>query len=144
MGKPAHAKADATCHNAALSFFIIGKPIMQTVLITVNASPYGNERALSALRLTLTLAQQNERCRVLLFLLSDAVVTALKNQKTAQAPSLGEMLAEALELGVEVRVCRTCADARGIDDSLLLTGVKIGTMPELAEWTLSADKTLSF
>ena len=117
---------------------------MQTVLITVNASPYGNERALSALRLTLTLAQQNERCRVLLFLLSDAVVTALKNQKTAQARSLGEMLAEALELGVEVRVCRTCADARGIDDSLLLTGVKIGTMPELAEWTLSADKTLSF
>ncbi|UGA37186.1 DsrE family protein [Chromobacterium haemolyticum] len=118
---------------------------MQTVLITLNASPYGDERALSALRLTLALAQQAERCRVRLFLLSDAVVTALKNQKTAQAPSLGDMLAEAVELGAEARVCRTCADAReGIHEDLLLTGVKIGTMPELAEWTLSADKTLSF
>ncbi|WP_019101232.1 DsrE/DsrF/TusD sulfur relay family protein [Chromobacterium haemolyticum] len=117
---------------------------MQTVLITLNASPYGDERALSALRLTLTLAQQAERCRVRLFLLSDAVVTALKNQKTAQAPTLGEMLTEAVELGAEARVCRTCADARGIHEDLLLMGVKIGTMPELAEWTLSADKTLSF
>ncbi|WP_043641484.1 DsrE/DsrF/TusD sulfur relay family protein [Chromobacterium haemolyticum] len=117
---------------------------MQTVLITLNASPYGDERSLSALRLTLALAQQAERCRVRLFLLSDAVVTALKNQKTAQAPTLGDMLAEAVELGAEARVCRTCADARGIHEDLLLTGVKIGTMPELAEWTLSADKTLSF
>ncbi|MBN3006786.1 DsrE family protein [Chromobacterium alkanivorans] len=117
---------------------------MQTVLITLNASPYGDERALSALRLTLTLAQQAKRCRVQLFLLSDAVVVALKNQKTAQAPTLGEMLTEALTLGVEARVCRTCADARGIHEDLLLAGVKIGTMPELAEWTLSADKALSF
>jgi uncharacterized protein involved in oxidation of intracellular sulfur len=39
---------------------------------------------------------------------------------------------------------RTCAEARGLDQTRLLPGVKIGTMPELADWTLEADKVVSF
>ena len=117
---------------------------MQNILITVNASPYGSERSLTALRLTLALASHPQPSRIRLFLLSDAVSMALSQQSVSNAPSLGEMLAEAIAHGVKVHVCRTCADARGLDPSRLLPGVLIATMPELAGWTLEADKLLSF
>nr|WP_199068084.1 DsrE family protein [Chromobacterium sp. ASV5] len=117
---------------------------MQNILITVNSSPYGSERTLSALRLALTLSSRPERCKVKLFLLSDATVTAMKQQQTGAVSSLGEMLREVLVNGGIAKVCRTCADARGINEQHLLEGVGIGTMPELADWTLEADKVVSF
>jgi len=117
---------------------------MQTILLTVNASPYGSERLLSALRLTLALLSHPDAARVRLFLLSDAVSTAMSQQLVATPPNLGEMLSEAMALGAEVHICRSCADARGLQAERLLPGVQVGTMPELAEWTLAADKVLSF
>lgn len=117
---------------------------MQNILLTLNASPYGSERTLSALRLTLALASHAQLSRIKLFLLSDAVITALSQQGNTAGPSLGDMLQEAMAHGVDVYVCRTCADARGLDQGRLLTGVQISTMPELAGWTLEADKVLSF
>jgi len=117
---------------------------VQNILLTLNASPYGSERTLSALRLTLALASHTQPSRIKLFLLSDAVITAQSGQGNNAGPSLGEMLTEAIAHGVTVYVCRTCADARGLDQQRLLPGVRIGTMPELAGWTLEADKVLSF
>lgn len=117
---------------------------MQNILLILNASPYGSERSLSALRLTLALASHAQPSRIKLFLLSDAVFTAQSGQGNTAGPSLGDMLAEAMAHGAAVFVCRTCADARGLDQGRLLAGVKIGSMPELASWTLEADKVISF
>ena len=100
---------------------------MQNILLAINASPYGSERVLTALRLTLALAGHEHKPVIRIFLLSDAVVTAVKDQKTAQSPSLGEMVAEAMAHGVEIYVCRTCADARGLTESALLPGIRIGS-----------------
>ncbi|WP_089082687.1 DsrE/DsrF/TusD sulfur relay family protein [Aquitalea magnusonii] len=117
---------------------------MQNILLTLNASPYGSERILSALRLTLALASHSQPSRIKLFLISDAVITAQSGQGNTAGPSLGEMLTEAMAHSVAVYVCRSCAEARGLDQTRLLPGVKISTMPELAGWTLEADKVLSF
>jgi uncharacterized protein involved in oxidation of intracellular sulfur len=117
---------------------------VQNILLIVNASPYGSERCLSALRLTLALAAHGQPSRIKLFLLSDAVITAQNGQGNSSGPSLADMLGEAMAHGVAVHVCRTCAEARGLDQTRLLPGVKIGTMPELADWTLEADKVISF
>ena len=114
---------------------------MENLLIVVNASPYGSERCLSALRLALALTQQP--CRLQLFLLSDAVVVAQSGQQ-AQPMALGAMLQELLEQGVAVSACRTCTDARGVSEDRLLAGVRIETMQELAAAMLAADKVLSF
>ena len=46
--------------------------------------------------------------------------------------------------GVEIGVCGTCMDARGIADSELTEGTKRGTLEQLADWTSWADKTLVF
>ena len=54
------------------------------------------------------------------------------------------MLEALLERGVEIRLCRTCALARGIAETPLIAGVEIGTLPELAQWTIDADKVISF
>ena len=46
--------------------------------------------------------------------------------------------------GVEVGVCGTCMDARGLRDDELIEGARRGTMAQLAQWTADADKVLVF
>ncbi|STY64887.1 Uncharacterized conserved protein involved in intracellular sulfur reduction [Mannheimia haemolytica] len=43
-----------------------------------------------------------------------------------------------------VKLCKTCTNARGITDLPLADGVEIGTLIELADWTIQADKVLNF
>ncbi|HHU9657033.1 TPA: DsrE/F sulfur relay family protein YchN, partial [Escherichia coli] len=45
---------------------------------------------------------------------------------------------------VPVKLCKICTDGRGISTLPLIDGVEIGTLVELAQWTLSADKVLTF
>ncbi|MEG2955130.1 MAG: DsrE family protein, partial [Hafnia sp.] len=45
---------------------------------------------------------------------------------------------------VPFQLCKTCADGRGISTLPLIDGVEIGTLVELAQWTLAADKVLTF
>ena len=119
---------------------------MQNILIIVHAPPYGNERMLSALRLATALTgQESERVDLRLFFMSDAVPVGLPGQASAEAGGgLQQMLEALLERGVEIRLCRTCALARGIAETPLIAGVEIGTLPELAQWTIDADKVISF
>jgi len=44
----------------------------------------------------------------------------------------------------KVVLCGNCMDARGIEDGELVAGATRGTMPQLAELTLAADKVLVF
>lgn len=117
---------------------------MQNILLVANASPYGSERMLSALRLSIALLTESPQPTVRLFFLSDAVVTAVAGQQVATPPSLEEMLSEVIELGGVVALCRTCVASRGLMDAVITPGVTISTMPQLAQWTLEADKVISF
>ena len=119
---------------------------MQSILIIVHAPPYGSERMLSALRLATALTgQESERVDLRLFMMSDAVTVGLPNQSAASAGGgLQQMLIELVEHGAQIKLCRTCAQARGIVDLELIPGVAIGTLPELGEWTLAADKVITF
>lgn len=120
---------------------------MQNILIIVNAPAYGSERMLSALRLaTAIVSQETEAVQLRVFMMSDAVTVGLPKQSVADvgASGLQEMLEQLVERGVQIRLCRTCALARGIADLPLIPGVQIGTLPELAAWTLAAGKIISF
>ena len=119
---------------------------MQTVLFIIHAPAYGSERMLSALRLaTAIAAQEVETVDLRVFMMSDAVTVGLPNQPVASAGGgLQQMLTDLIEHGAQIRLCRTCAQARGIVDLELIPGVLIGTLPELAEWTLAADKVITF
>lgn len=118
---------------------------MQKILIILNAPPYGSERCLSALRLALTLAgDEVAQPEVKIFLMSDAAVAGLPNQNDGAGKGLQSMVEDLVKAGVTIKVCRTCALARGIAELPLIPGVAIGTMPELAGWTLAADKVITF
>lgn len=119
---------------------------MQNILIIVHAPPYGSERCLSALRLATALLPQHERGEALVrvFFMSDATVAGLSAQDDGAGNSLVQMLSALAESGVALKLCRTCAVARGIAGAQLLAGVEIGTLPELAQWTMEAHKVVTF
>ncbi len=117
---------------------------MQKVLIIVNAPPYGSELSTSAMRLALSLAGKDEPPKITLFLMSDATVLGLPNQQHASGNTLQDMVEAFVEMGGEVKVCRTCAQNRGIVDLPLIAGCTIGNLGELSDQILAADKVLTF
>jgi len=46
--------------------------------------------------------------------------------------------------GVEVGVCGTCMDARGLTEAESAEGAKRGSLSQLTDWTVWADRTLVF
>ena len=115
------------------------------IMILINDPPYGTEKAYNALRLGRTLQKENNGIEINIFLMADAVVCALPNQKTPQGYyNIERMLKSVINNGAEVKNCGACIDARGIDEYTLLEGVSRGTMVELSKWVVSADKVLTF
>lgn len=113
-------------------------------LFVLNDPPYGTERSYNGLRLAGQLAKrEGEEVRV--FLIGDAASCAKRNQKVPQGYyNLEVMLGAVTRRGGEVGVCGTCMDARGMTDEELVTGTRRSTMQELGDWTLWADRVLTF
>ena len=117
---------------------------MQKILIIIHAAPYGSERCLSGLRLATALAGNDAKPEIKVFLMSDATVLSLPNQVDGATNGLQGMVETLVNHGVQIRSCRTCALARGIAELPLIPGVTIGTLVELADATLAADKVVTF
>ena len=116
----------------------------QKIVMIVHAAPYGSERCLSALRVANALAGRDDAPQLQVFLMSDATVVALPGQQDGAGSGLQAQVETLVQTGATVKLCRTCAMARGLADLPLIEGVTIGTLPELAEGTLAADKVLTF
>ena len=104
---------------------------MQKIVIVANGAAYGSESLFNSLRLAIALRDK-------------AVTAALKGQKPAEGYNIQHMLEILTAQNVPVKLCKTCTDGRGITGLTLIDGVEIGTLVELAEWTLTADKVLTF
>lgn len=115
----------------------------QHILIIANGAPYGSESLFNALRLGIALKEEG-KVDLNLFLMSDAVTAALAGQAPAEGYNLRQMLEILLAQGSRIRLCKSCTDARGITPLPLVEGIEIGTLPLLAQWTLAADKVLTF
>ena len=116
---------------------------MKTLLI-LNDAPYGSERTYNALRLAGSMAKHGgEELRV--FLMGDAAGCAKTGQRVPTGYyCVNRMLDVVMVSSVPVGVCGTCMDARGIAAAELLEGTHRGSLEELTEWTLWADKVLVF
>jgi uncharacterized protein involved in oxidation of intracellular sulfur len=116
---------------------------MKTLFI-LNDPPYGTERSYNALRLAGALVKrEGEQVRV--FLIGDAAACAKRNQKVPQGYyNLEVMLGAVTRRGGEVGVCGSCMDARGITDEDLAPGTRRSSMDELTDWTLWADRVVTF
>ncbi|MEW6511197.1 MAG: DsrE family protein [Bacteroidota bacterium] len=115
------------------------------ILILINDAPYGTEKAYNALRVAMALQKDHPSVAVKIFLMADAVGCGLPNQTTSQGYyNIERMLKSVISKGGKVKACGTCADARGIRNLQLIEGVETSNMAELAQWTVEAEKILSF
>jgi uncharacterized protein involved in oxidation of intracellular sulfur len=116
---------------------------MKTLLI-LNDPAYGTERSWNGLRLAGSLAKRDDS-EVKVFLIGDAAGCAVSGQKVPDGYyHLDRMIESAARHGTEVGCCGTCMDARGIDDDRLTKGAHRSTLDELTDWTLWADKVVTF
>ena len=113
-------------------------------LFVLNDPPYGTERSYNGLRLAGQIAKR-EGEEVHVFLIGDGASCAKRNQKVPQGYyNLEVMLGAVTRRGGKVGVCGTCMDARGMTDDELVSGTHRSTMQELGDWSLWADRVLTF
>ena len=119
---------------------------MQNILIIINDAPYGTEKAYNALRMGITLLKNHkDDVKVNIFLLADAVFCALPNQKTPNGYyNIERMLKSVIQKGATIKCCGGCSEARGIDQIEFIKGVELSNMNAFAQWTIEADKVLTF
>jgi uncharacterized protein involved in oxidation of intracellular sulfur len=111
-------------------------------LFILNDSPYCSQRTYNALRLVRALATGN--AKVAIFLLGDGVVSGLRRQSPSDASYNVQEMLRMLGQSVAIGACRTCLEARGIDDQSLVEGVQRRTLDDLRDWTEEAEKVLVF
>lgn len=115
------------------------------ILIIINDGPYGTEKAYNALRLANQVKKDNSIVMVWIFLMADAASCAVLGQVTPNGYyNIERLLQLAIGRGAEVKICGTCAKARGITTEMLIAGASLSTMEELSAWTVAADKTVVF
>jgi uncharacterized protein involved in oxidation of intracellular sulfur len=113
-------------------------------LVVLNDPAYGTERSYNGLRLAHALAKRGSE-EVRIFLLADAVGCALAGQQTPNGYyNLERMLGAAIHHGAQVGLCGTCMDARAIREEQLVDGAQRSTLEELTDWTVWADKVVTF
>ena len=118
---------------------------MGKVLIIINDAPYGTEKAYNALRLAMQIQKENVDTLLSIFLMADAVTCALPNQNTPNGYyNIERMLKAVLLKKGKVKLCGSCADARGIKELKLVEGAELSSMQELTQLTLDSDKVITF
>lgn len=116
---------------------------MKTLFI-LNDQPYGNERSYNAMRLINTLAKRDGE-EVKAFFLGDAPACAKSGQKVPPGYyNMESSIKVAARKNVEIGLCGTCMDARGIQESEIAEGTHRSNLEQLADWTQWADKVIVF
>jgi len=118
---------------------------MKKVLILINDAPYGTEKAYNALRLAMQIQKDYEGTDVCVFLMADAAGCVIPNQNTPNGYyNIERMLKAVLMKGGKVKLCGSCADARGLKEMKLVDGAESSTMKELTQLTMDSDRMITF
>ncbi|WP_340105436.1 DsrE/DsrF/TusD sulfur relay family protein [Rhodohalobacter sp. 8-1] len=115
-------------------------------LIIINDAPYGTEKAYNAMRIANQLGRDyKNEMEVRIFLMADAATCALAGQETPDGYyNIERMMKMSVNKGAQIKICGTCAAARGIKNAEFVKGAELSTMAELAEWIADSDKVMTF
>ena len=117
---------------------------MKTLFI-INEGPYGSEKAYNALRMANQLNKEHPDVEVRIFLMADGANCAIASQTTPNGYyNIERMLRLSLNKGAKVKICGSCADARGLKNLPLVEGAEISNLTELTNWVVDSDKVLTF
>lgn len=119
--------------------------MMQKLLFIFNESPYGTEKTFNGLRLALNFQEEYaQKTEIKLFFFSDSVLSGLAGQNPKEGANIQQALEILTNQGAEAKLCTTCANTRGVANLPLVEGVQLGTLDDVAAWTLWADKVVNF
>mgnify|MGYP001545357152 FL=1 len=114
-------------------------------LFIINDGPYGSEKAYNALRMANQLNKEHPDVEVRIFLMADGANCAIASQTTPNGYyNIERMLRLSLNRGAKVKICGSCADARGLKNLPLVEGAEISDLAELTNWVVDSDKVLTF
>ena len=114
------------------------------IMILLNDPPYGTERSFNGLRLALSLYKRDS-IELCIFLMADAASCGKFGQETPNGYyNIERMLKGLTTKGIKIAACGSCMDARGLKEIELAPGVHRGSMEELTDWTIWADKVIVF
>ena len=114
---------------------------MYTVIL--NDAPYGSEKLYNGLRLASALQKKEKEVNV--FLMADAVFSAMQNQDTPNGYyNIGRMIKHFLLKGGNISACITCLKARGIQIAHLIEGIREGNMDVLSDWCMQSEKVINY
>jgi uncharacterized protein involved in oxidation of intracellular sulfur len=117
---------------------------MSRTLFVLNDPPYGTERTYNALRLAGALSKRGGE-QVHVFLFGDAAASAKRGQHVPGGYyNVETMLHGVAKQGVEIGVCGSCMEARGLEEADLLEGAHKSSLAQLADWTQWAERVLVF
>jgi predicted peroxiredoxin len=84
-------------------------------------------------------------CRGPFCVLADAASCAIAGQTTPNGYyNIERMMKFSINIGSKLKICGSCADARGLKNAELIKGTEISTMAELTEWVVDSDKVITF
>lgn len=119
--------------------------MIQSILILINDAPYGSEKAYNAFRLALQLGKDHPDVEVRVFLMADAANCAIAGQTTPNGYyNIERMIKSVVKKGGKVKICGSCADARGLKNIQLIEGTELSTMAELTNWVVDSNKVITF
>lgn len=82
---------------------------------------------------------------VRIFLIADGANCAIANQTTPNGYyNIERMVKLLLNKGAKVKICGSCAEARGLNNVQLIEGTEISNLAELTNWVVDSDKVLTF
>lgn len=115
-------------------------------LFIFNHEPYdGSDVAWNGLRLAKNIFERGEEVRI--FLMNDSVDLARDCNKMPESydKDLVKMLKDMYSNGIKLKVCGTCQARCGLfkDEPYFDLSIK-ATMNDLAQWTQTSDKILTF
>lgn len=114
-------------------------------LFIINDAPYGSEKAYNALRIANQLNKEYPDAEVRIFLLADAANCVISGQATPNGYyNIERMMKLSLNKGAKVKICGTCAEARGLKNISLVEGTEISSLADLTNWVVDSDKLLTF
>lgn len=114
------------------------------VLVILQGPAYGDERAYNGLRLADSLAKRDD-VSVRVFCFGDAVGCAVAGQQVPDGYyHLDRMVTSAARHGAEIGLCGTCMDAHDITDDMVVDAARRSSLAAVTDWTLWADKTITF
>src|SRR5688572_90959 len=111
------------------------------ILFLLNDAPYGGDKNYNALRTAIQLQKQDKSISIFVYLMSDAVMCAVKGQTVKQGYNIGSMLDEIIRGAGEVKICTSCAETRGITESI--EGTVFGTLTDLTTAIIEFEKVLT-